>query len=151
MLEDVLVITEDGDLLGHAGAGRRTARRTAPPRRGAATAWRGTRRTSAAGFEVTLTGRDLGSVAGVSRREVRSPVQDYLEKIVDACGGTAGDVAAYIPELAAADPDRFALALATVDGHVYSVGDADVRYSIQSISKPFTYALALSEIGRAHV
>jgi glutaminase len=87
----------------------------------------------------------------VSRREVRSPVQDYLEKIVDACGGTAGEVAAYIPELAAADPDRFALALATVDGHVYSVGDADLRYSIQSISKPFTYALALSDLGADEV
>ncbi|WP_299056216.1 glutaminase A [uncultured Nocardioides sp.] len=87
----------------------------------------------------------------MTRRSVRSPVQDYLEKIVDACGGTAGEVAAYIPELAAADPDRFALALATVDGHVYAVGDADLRYSIQSISKPFTYALALSDLGQEAV
>lgn len=86
-----------------------------------------------------------------SRRDVRNPVQDYLERIVAACGGTAGEVAAYIPELAAADPDVFALALATVDGHVYSVGDADLRYSIQSISKPFTYALALDDLGVAEV
>lgn len=78
---------------------------------------------------------------------MRSPVQQYLQDIADRCGGTAGEVASYIPELAAADPDRFALALATVDGHVYTVGDAGVRYSIQSISKPFTYALALADQG----
>lgn len=78
---------------------------------------------------------------------VRNPVQDYLEAIVAQCGGTAGEVAAYIPELAAADPDRFALCLATVDGHLYEVGCTDVRYSVQSISKPFTYALALADRG----
>ena len=74
-------------------------------------------------------------------------MQQYLEDIAAQCGGTDGEVAAYIPELAQADPDRFALALATVDGHVYEVGDTDVRYSIQSISKPFTYALALDDQG----
>ncbi|WP_030482873.1 glutaminase A [Nocardioides aequoreus] len=78
---------------------------------------------------------------------MRNPVQQYLEDIVAQCGDTDGAVADYIPELAAADPDRFALALATVDGHVYEVGDTDVRYSIQSISKPFTYALALTDQG----
>lgn len=78
---------------------------------------------------------------------MRNPVQQYLEDIVAQCGGTDGAVADYIPELAQADPDRFALALATVDGHVYEVGDTDVRFSIQSISKPFTYALALADQG----
>lgn len=78
---------------------------------------------------------------------MRSPVQQYLESIVDQCNSGDGEVAAYIPELAAADPDQFALALATVDGHVYTVGNAETAYSIQSISKPFTYALALSDQG----
>ncbi|MFW2513661.1 glutaminase A [Demequina sp. SO4-13] len=78
---------------------------------------------------------------------MRSPVQQYLESIVEQCRDTEGEVASYIPELADADPDRFALALATVDGHVYTVGDADFRFSIQSISKPFTYALALADRG----
>lgn len=78
---------------------------------------------------------------------MKNPVQQYLENIVEACAGTEGEVAAYIPELAAADPDRFALCLATVDGRVYQVGDADLTYSIQSISKPFTYALALRDSG----
>ncbi|MFN3866589.1 MAG: glutaminase A [Demequina sp.] len=78
---------------------------------------------------------------------MRSPVQEYLEKLVEECDGTDGEIASYIPELADADPNSFALALATVDGHVYTVGDADLRYSIQSISKPFTYALALADRG----
>ncbi|GIG53311.1 glutaminase A [Demequina activiva] len=82
---------------------------------------------------------------------MRSPVQRYLEHIVEQCGDAGGEVASYIPELADADPDQFALALATVDGHVYTVGDPEARYSIQSISKPFTYALALQDRGIAAV
>ncbi|RJN32640.1 glutaminase A [Nesterenkonia natronophila] len=78
---------------------------------------------------------------------MRSPVQNYLESIVEQCSGTEGEVASYIPELAQADPDRFGLALATVDGHVYTVGQAETCFSIQSISKPFTYALALADQG----
>ncbi|MEI5674384.1 MULTISPECIES: glutaminase [unclassified Nocardioides] len=79
---------------------------------------------------------------------MRSPIPDYLTEVLDVCGGDgSGELAAYIPELAQADPDRFALALATVDGATYAVGDADVAFSIQSISKPFAYALALAEHG----
>ncbi|OLT16855.1 glutaminase A [Serinicoccus sp. CUA-874] len=78
---------------------------------------------------------------------MRNPVQDYLEQIVAQCGDAGGEVAGYIPELAAADPDRFSLCLATVDGQVYEVGESDHRYSIQSMSKPFTYALGLHDQG----
>ncbi|WP_193612356.1 glutaminase [Nocardioides lijunqiniae] len=79
---------------------------------------------------------------------MRSPIPDYLTEVLDTCGGDAGgELAAYIPELAQADPDRFALALATVDGAVYGVGDDAVEFSIQSISKPFAYALALARHG----
>jgi glutaminase len=59
----------------------------------------------------------------------------------------AGAVATYIPELGSANPDDFAICIATVDGHVYAVGDADVPFTIQSISKPFVYGLALDDIG----
>jgi glutaminase len=58
-----------------------------------------------------------------------------------------GEVAAYIPKLAQADPDDFGLALVSMDGHRYQAGSSDVRFSIQSVSKPFVYALALSELG----
>jgi len=46
-----------------------------------------------------------------------------------------------------AEPDRFAICLATTDGKVYDVGDADHRFTIQSISKPLTYGLALGDRG----
>ncbi|WP_244930454.1 glutaminase [Nocardioides sp. W7] len=79
---------------------------------------------------------------------MRSPIPDYLNQVLDTCGADgSGELAAYIPELAEADPDRFALALATVDGTVYGVGDDEVEFSIQSISKPFAYALALAQHG----
>ncbi|WP_300399732.1 glutaminase [Nocardioides sp.] len=78
---------------------------------------------------------------------MRSPIPDYLLEVLDACGADAGAVADYIPELAAANPDRFGICVATVDGAVYAAGDADVGFTIQSMSKPFTYALALADRG----
>lgn len=45
------------------------------------------------------------------------------------------------------DPDDFAIALATVDGQVYEVGDSDKEFLLQSLSKPLSYALALSDLG----
>ncbi len=58
-----------------------------------------------------------------------------------------GRVAGYIPELAAIDPSQFGMAVALADGRVLSVGDADVPFSIQSVSKVFTLALALGRYG----
>jgi len=59
----------------------------------------------------------------------------------------SGEVATYIPELAVVDPDRFGLAVALTDGQLLSVGDAEVPFSVQSISKVFTLALALGQVG----
>ncbi|MFD3593967.1 glutaminase A [Nocardia sp. NPDC058640] len=71
-----------------------------------------------------------------------------LDDVYAACrDDTSGAPADYIPELAAVDPDAFGLCLATADGLVYEVGDTDVGFTIQSISKPFTYALALADRG----
>ncbi|MDY6848167.1 MAG: glutaminase [Geoalkalibacter sp.] len=58
-----------------------------------------------------------------------------------------GRVAGYIPELAAIDPTQFGMAVALADGRVLSVGDAEVPFSIQSVSKVFTLALALGRYG----
>jgi glutaminase len=49
--------------------------------------------------------------------------------------------------LAVADPDQLAIAIVTVDGFVYSVGDVSSQFTIQSVSKPFAYALALDDLG----
>src|SRR5258705_13428170 len=64
---------------------------------------------------------------------------------------TSGAVADYIPELGKADPAHFGISLATLDGHVYEVGDTKVPFTIQSMSKPFVFALALDTLGAARV
>ncbi|MBJ7290240.1 glutaminase A [Williamsia sp.] len=77
-----------------------------------------------------------------------SVVVDYLRHIeTDCVVNNVGELADYIPELAAVDPDRFAVSVAVHDGHVYSIGDSSLEFTIQSISKALTYALALSERG----
>ncbi|MBB2977044.1 glutaminase [Microbacterium endophyticum] len=63
----------------------------------------------------------------------------------------AGEPAQYIPELASADPERFAMAAVGPRGVVRSVGEDNVEFTIQSVSKPFVLALALAMHGRDHV
>jgi len=58
-----------------------------------------------------------------------------------------GSVADYIPELTRVDPDWFGIALVTVEGHVHRAGDWLQTFTIQSISKPFTYGIALEDNG----
>ena len=82
----------------------------------------------------------------------RSPVQSYLATLLGDLRDTdTGDVASYIPELARADPDWFSICVCTLDGHVYEVGDSSVEFTIQSISKPFVYGVALEDHGREKV
>ncbi|WP_291684684.1 glutaminase A [Bradyrhizobium sp.] len=69
----------------------------------------------------------------------------------DFSSETGGHVADYIPELGKADPDDFGISLATLDGHVYEVGDSRIPFTIQSMSKPFVFALALDTLGAARV
>lgn len=75
-------------------------------------------------------------------------VQRYLDRIREEHAGvTDGALADYIPELAGVDPNGFGMSLSSADGFVYESGDATTQFTIQSISKPFTYALALDQIG----
>jgi glutaminase len=60
-------------------------------------------------------------------------------------------VADYIPELAKANPDWFAISIATVDGRTFDVGDSQQLFSIQSVSKPFVFGQALDDHGREAV
>ncbi len=81
-----------------------------------------------------------------------TPIPDYLAEILAAVRERdGGEVASYIPELKNADPETLSLAVCTTTGRLYSVGDDDVEFSIQSISKPFVYALALDEAGEEKV
>ncbi len=58
-----------------------------------------------------------------------------------------GEVARYIPELARVDPGHFGMAVVLADGREFTTGDADLGFSIQSISKVFMLALALGKLG----
>jgi glutaminase len=62
-----------------------------------------------------------------------------------------GRVADYIPQLAKVPPDLFGICIVTVDGQTFEVGDYDYLFTIQSISKPFVYGLALEDHGRDYV
>jgi glutaminase len=76
------------------------------------------------------------------------PVQRYLEQLhAELLDIDKGDVANYIPELTRADPSWLGIAMVTVDGHVYQVGDSRQGFTIQSISKAITYGLALEDRG----
>jgi len=82
----------------------------------------------------------------------KTPLLRFLTAChADFSNETGGAVADYIPELGKADPDHFGVSLATIDGHVYEVGDSRIPFTIQSMSKPFVFALALDTLGAAEV
>ena len=62
-----------------------------------------------------------------------------------------GQVATYIPELSKANPDDFGISIVTSDGAAFETGDHHQPFTIQSISKPFTYGMALEEFGDEEV
>jgi len=79
---------------------------------------------------------------------VRHPLSSRLQSLHDRLGVVQdGEVASYIPALAAADPSGFAISLVTASGRLYCAGDSASEFTIQSVSKPFVYALALADSG----
>ena len=72
-------------------------------------------------------------------------MQDLLDRIAARARPLAADgkVADYIPALARVDPARFALAVVLADGREFAAGDSDMPFSIQSVSKLFSLALAM--------
>jgi glutaminase len=113
-----------------------------------------------------ISSREPLRTAGKHMDQLRSPpvhkahgwgdAKPPLLRFLGACNAefsaeTSGNVADYIPELGKADPDHFGISLATLDGHVYEVGDSRVAFTIQSMSKPFVFALALDTLGAARV
>lgn len=61
----------------------------------------------------------------------------------DVLPDRGGQVAQYIPTLRDADPEKFGIVVVTRDGQTLALGDVDVPFSVQSISKAFAYAAAL--------
>ena len=79
---------------------------------------------------------------------MQSPIQAYLDSLhARLASNQDGALANYIPELSKADPSWFSISLVTMDGVVYSTGDSDQKFTIQSISKPFVFATALADRG----
>jgi len=77
-----------------------------------------------------------------------SPIQSFLDSLrAKYADDREGEVATYIPELAKADPELFGISIATTDGYVYEVGDSRHAFTLQSISKPFVFGLALDDHG----
>jgi glutaminase len=76
-------------------------------------------------------------------------VQEILDDIVATIGASddRGKVADYIPQLACIDPNQFAISVVLADGRVFSSGDYQQLFSIQSISKVFTLTIALGKLG----
>ena len=76
-------------------------------------------------------------------------LQSILDQIRDemAEAPDLGKVADYIPELASVDPDQFGIAVVLADGREFTSGAAQTPFSIQSISKVFTLAIALGRLG----
>jgi glutaminase len=69
-------------------------------------------------------------------------IRDQMAEVEDL-----GKVADYIPELACVDPDQFGMAVVLADGREFTSGAAQTPFSIQSISKVFTLAIALGRLG----
>src|SRR6476620_524428 len=93
--------------------------------------------------------------AGLGMRvgnDVQPPLSRFLERChTEIARDNSGTVADYIPELSKANPDDFGISIATTDGYIYEVGDSDVPFTVQSISKAFVFALALEAIGAERV
>jgi glutaminase len=81
-------------------------------------------------------------------KSAAAPFRETLREIHARYRGIEdGKVADYIPELAKADANWFGVSVVTTDGLVFEVGETNQLFTIQSISKPFVYGLALEDHG----
>lgn len=101
----------------------------------------------------------MNTAASVDTKSSGSPIStghlppvDRVQSLVDEAYDRfrsidTGKVADYIPALAKVDPELFGLCVVEVNGAVHTAGNADVAFSIQSVSKPFVFALICQAIG----
>lgn len=73
-------------------------------------------------------------------------LKNIYEEVKPSLG--KGRLADYIPALKNVDSNSLGIAVATIDGEIFKIGDADVNFSVQSISKVFTLAMAFAEYGK---
>jgi glutaminase len=83
-----------------------------------------------------------------SAQALERAVQEAYAKFKEVKDGAP---AGYIPELAKVPPELFGVAIVTAGGEVYTAGDVDYAFTIQSVSKPFVAALVMQDYGSAEV
>src|SRR6202000_2612054 len=79
-----------------------------------------------------------------SRERVEAAVREAYEKFRTDPGGKNAD---YIPYLAKVDSKLFGIAVVSTDNQVFEIGDVKYSFSIQSIAKVYSLALAMNELG----
>src|SRR5580658_401727 len=92
------------------------------------------------------TGRS--SPVAPRREVVTAVVQEAYDKFKNETRGKNAD---YIPYLAQVDSKLFGIAIVTTDNQVVTLGDVKYSFSIQSISKVYTLALAMQALGAEKV
>ena len=110
------------------------------------------RKRKAAIAATVLTGAMIALPLSAQRRSPVAPREEQLKAAVNDAyqmfkTDATGKNADYIPYLAHVDPKLFGIAVVTTDNRSYTLGDIGYAFSIQSISKVFTLALAMSEQG----
>ena len=93
-----------------------------------------------------------GSIHAQQKRSPVAPSSERVEAVVREAyekfrSDTNGKNADYIPYLAQVDSKLFGVAVVSTDNHVFEIGDVKYSFSIQSISKVYTLALAMEELG----
>ena len=96
----------------------------------------------------TATYAQQKSPVSPRREQVEAVIRDAYEKFKS---DTSGKNADYIPFLAQVDSKMFGIAVVTTDNQSFSVGEVNYKFSIQSISKVYTLAFAMNELGAERV
>jgi glutaminase len=101
-------------------------------------------------FKQAILAVTLFVVAAAARADM--PSDDDIKRVVGEAYAAFKDVkeganADYIPILDTVPSDLFGIVVVTADGAVFAAGDVDYRFSIQSVSKPFTAALIMAQQG----
>jgi len=97
---------------------------------------------------VTTIATSKAVAQNLTKENIQKALDEAYAKFKDLKEGKNAD---YIKELANVDPNIFGVALVTTDGQVYTKGDITSMVSIQSVSKVFTMAKVIEEIGHQAV
>lgn len=87
-------------------------------------------------------------IASMKASDINHVLRHIYETLIENQEGALAD---YIPELAKVDPDSFGISIATNNGKLFSIGDVETTFTIQSISKAINYCIALELLGKKAV